>query len=282
MLRNNIGNSWTSQCASFMSGNWKCVKPIFLVCGKDGCCSFWNSSCQGKMMAPKSIISTRGLRCQMGTQCLLWEQTSARVFEGAYGYAWKSQRAFAALWPSSAKPAGKTFWKQVFLQDQEEKPSTSTASATTPPPITPDQIRPPPSSSETGSEQASSTGNGATVDMLETFMKDPEMQELLYQYLPENMRNKETFEWMLKDPTYRSQLEAMLKQQVLYFLGKWTALQWAMLMTMLLTDNLIFDSSRGIQDINFSSEKNSHLGIFWAFHWYCHTLLRAWMQDLSI
>ena len=50
--------------------------------------------------------------------------------------------------------------------------------------------------------------------MLETFLKDPQMQELLYQYLPENMRNKETFEWMLKNPEYRSQLETMLQQQV--------------------------------------------------------------------
>ena len=39
------------------------------------------------------------------------------------------------------------------------------------------------------------------------------MQELLYPYLPEPMRNPETFEWMLNNPEYRVQLEKMMEQQ---------------------------------------------------------------------
>lgn len=50
---------------------------------------------------------------------------------------------------------------------------------------------------------------GTMLDML----KNPEMQKMLYPYLPEPMRNPETFEWMLSNPEYRQQLESMLMQQ---------------------------------------------------------------------
>jgi hypothetical protein len=48
--------------------------------------------------------------------------------------------------------------------------------------------------------------------MLE-MLKDPKMQEMLYPYLPEPMRNPQTFEWMLNNPEYRTQLEQMIGQQ---------------------------------------------------------------------
>ena len=41
-------------------------------------------------------------------------------------------------------------------------------------------------------------------------MRDPSMQKLIYPYLPEGMRNPQTFEWMLKNPATRQQLETML------------------------------------------------------------------------
>lgn len=44
-------------------------------------------------------------------------------------------------------------------------------------------------------------------------MGDESMQKLLYPYLPEPMRNKETFEWMLTNPEYRKQLETMMASQ---------------------------------------------------------------------
>jgi hypothetical protein len=49
--------------------------------------------------------------------------------------------------------------------------------------------------------------------MLE-MLRDPEMQKMLYPYLPEPMRNPQTFEWMLNNPEYRAQLESMMVQQV--------------------------------------------------------------------
>lgn len=44
-------------------------------------------------------------------------------------------------------------------------------------------------------------------------MRDEKMQETMYQYLPENMRNKETFDWMLSNPEFRGQLQTMLEKQ---------------------------------------------------------------------
>lgn len=51
-----------------------------------------------------------------------------------------------------------------------------------------------------------------SIDMLERMMKDPNMQKMIYPYLPEGMRTPETFEWMMKNPAYRQQLENMLSQ----------------------------------------------------------------------
>ena len=45
-------------------------------------------------------------------------------------------------------------------------------------------------------------------------LQDPNMQKMLYPYLPEGMRNPQTFEWMMSNPEYRSQLEKMLEKQV--------------------------------------------------------------------
>lgn len=40
------------------------------------------------------------------------------------------------------------------------------------------------------------------------------MQKLIYPYLPEGMRNPETFQWMVNNPEYRVQLEQALNKQV--------------------------------------------------------------------
>ncbi len=45
-------------------------------------------------------------------------------------------------------------------------------------------------------------------------LQDPNMQKLLYPYLPPGMQNPETFEWMLKSPDARKHLSSMLAQQV--------------------------------------------------------------------
>lgn len=64
-----------------------------------------------------------------------------------------------------------------------------------------------------GSE-AAGEGNKFTADLMDQFFRDPNMQQLLYKYLPEPMRNPQTFEWMLSNPEYRKQLEGMMEQQV--------------------------------------------------------------------
>ncbi|XP_022771913.1 protein TIC 40, chloroplastic-like [Durio zibethinus] len=53
-------------------------------------------------------------------------------------------------------------------------------------------------------------GPALSVDALEKMMEDPTVQKMVYPYLPEEMRNPETFKWMLQNPQYRQQLQDML------------------------------------------------------------------------
>ncbi|DBA73359.1 hypothetical protein WJX77_003581 [Trebouxia sp. C0004] len=65
---------------------------------------------------------------------------------------------------------------------------------------------------QASSSGASPGGKGA-VEAMEKMLKDPAMQKLLYPYLPEGMRNPQTFEWMMSNPEYRTQLEQMMEKQ---------------------------------------------------------------------
>lgn len=49
-----------------------------------------------------------------------------------------------------------------------------------------------------------------SVDALEKMMEDPTVQQMVFPYLPEEMRNPTTFKWMLQNPVYRQQLQDML------------------------------------------------------------------------
>jgi hypothetical protein len=65
---------------------------------------------------------------------------------------------------------------------------------------------------------ASSTGAGGGASkfssgLVDQFFRDPSVQEMLYQHLPEPMRNPATFEWVLNNPENRAQLEAMIEAQ---------------------------------------------------------------------
>ncbi|XP_030943438.1 protein TIC 40, chloroplastic isoform X2 [Quercus lobata] len=63
----------------------------------------------------------------------------------------------------------------------------------------------------TGSEGSQSTPKpGLSVEALEKMMEDPTVQKMVYPHLPEEMRNPDTFKWMLQNPQYRQQLEEML------------------------------------------------------------------------
>ncbi|EOY03908.1 Hydroxyproline-rich glycoprotein family protein isoform 1 [Theobroma cacao] len=57
---------------------------------------------------------------------------------------------------------------------------------------------------------AGSADPALSVDALEKMMEDPTVQKMVYPYLPEEMRNPETFKWMLQNPQYRQQLQDML------------------------------------------------------------------------
>ena len=57
-------------------------------------------------------------------------------------------------------------------------------------------------------------GGAFSLEVMEGLLKDPKMQEAMYQYLPESMRNKETFDWMMSNPEYRKQLQEMMSKQV--------------------------------------------------------------------
>ncbi|KAK8346238.1 hypothetical protein V6Z11_A07G202200 [Gossypium hirsutum] len=55
-------------------------------------------------------------------------------------------------------------------------------------------------------QDAGGAGPTLSVDALEKMLEDPTVQKML----PEEMRNPETFKWMLQNPQYRQQLQDML------------------------------------------------------------------------
>ncbi|KAG4137621.1 hypothetical protein ERO13_D07G082700v2 [Gossypium hirsutum] len=61
-----------------------------------------------------------------------------------------------------------------------------------------------------GYQSTGKAGPGLSVDALEKMLEDPTVQKMVYPYLPEEMRNPETFKWMLQNPQYRQQLQDML------------------------------------------------------------------------
>ncbi|XP_039034764.1 protein TIC 40, chloroplastic-like, partial [Hibiscus syriacus] len=61
-----------------------------------------------------------------------------------------------------------------------------------------------------GYQSSGIAGPVLSVDALEKMMEDPTVQKMVYPYLPEEMRNPETFKWMLQNPQYRQQLQDML------------------------------------------------------------------------
>ncbi|KXZ55944.1 hypothetical protein GPECTOR_2g1495 [Gonium pectorale] len=78
------------------------------------------------------------------------------------------------------------------------------------------------SSSGAGSSGASSSGAGASAqsgdtavmsEMMESMLRNPEMQKMLYPYLPEPMRNPQSIEWMLSNPEVKKQMEQMFASQ---------------------------------------------------------------------
>ncbi|XP_022992989.1 protein TIC 40, chloroplastic-like isoform X2 [Cucurbita maxima] len=61
-----------------------------------------------------------------------------------------------------------------------------------------------------GSQFSRKSGKTLSVEAVEKMMEDPTVQKMIYPHLPEEMRNPETFKWMMQNPLYRQQLEEML------------------------------------------------------------------------
>ncbi len=51
------------------------------------------------------------------------------------------------------------------------------------------------------------------MSMMETMLRNPEMQKMLYPYLPEPMRNPSSIEWMLNNPEVKKQMAQMFESQ---------------------------------------------------------------------
>jgi hypothetical protein len=60
---------------------------------------------------------------------------------------------------------------------------------------------------------AANADPGRMTAMMEKMLRDPNMQKLLYPYLPEPMRNEQSIEWMLSNPQVRAQMEQVFAQQ---------------------------------------------------------------------
>ncbi|CAL5016884.1 unnamed protein product [Urochloa decumbens] len=61
-----------------------------------------------------------------------------------------------------------------------------------------------------GPTESSNSGPMLSVETIEKMMEDPSVQKMVYPYLPEEMRNPDSFKWMLQNPMYRQQLQDML------------------------------------------------------------------------
>ncbi|KAI5075505.1 hypothetical protein GOP47_0009581 [Adiantum capillus-veneris] len=72
------------------------------------------------------------------------------------------------------------------------------------------------SGASTSGSEASSTGNGGTgksfisIEMLETMLDDPKIQQMVFPYLPAEMRDPATFKQMIQLPQVRQQLQEAL------------------------------------------------------------------------
>lgn len=55
---------------------------------------------------------------------------------------------------------------------------------------------------------------GVMNEMMEQMLRNPEMQKMLYPYLPEPMRNPQSIEWMLNNPEVKKQMAQLFEQQV--------------------------------------------------------------------
>lgn len=123
--------------------------------------------------------------------------------------------------PKTEAPKSTTASTSSIFQDLDES-STTSEPTFQPKPV--EEVETPPSGGPTFDPEvmaaamggnaaggATGEGNSGMMDMVEQMMQDPKMQEMMYPYLPEGMRNPETFQWILSNPEMRGQMEQMLQ-----------------------------------------------------------------------
>ncbi|GLC43812.1 hypothetical protein PLESTB_000910600 [Pleodorina starrii] len=95
--------------------------------------------------------------------------------------------------------AGASKPRSSFFADVDAEATTASTSAS--------------SSGAAGAPGADGPSTAVMSEMMESMLRNPEMQKMLYPYLPEPMRNPQSIEWMLSNPEVKKQMEQMFTQQ---------------------------------------------------------------------
>ncbi|XP_062184379.1 protein TIC 40, chloroplastic-like isoform X2 [Phragmites australis] len=116
----------------------------------------------------------------------------------------------------TSKPAKKFAFVDVSPEDLQQKNLQSSLETVD---VKPDSTDSVPTNGEAfkpnedasrGPTESSNTGPMLSIETIEKMMEDPAVQKMVFPYLPEEMRNPDSFKWMLQNPMYRQQLQDML------------------------------------------------------------------------
>ena len=87
--------------------------------------------------------------------------------------------------------------KKSFFEDTVETEASTSSSSSSP--------------FQDAADMPDEEDDEASLEYMKNMIRNPEMQKLMYPYLPEFMRNSETFEMLLNNPQYKDQLKGIMK-----------------------------------------------------------------------
>ena len=178
------------------------VSPIETSGGSAAGASSTSSSATVEPAAARETVTPSAV--QEGTQ------TSSTKKKSAFKDVDVDTSSTSSSTSASTSASGSSEGKGFFDANPTSQAAAASESAPPTPPPGVDPASASASASSSASADASSNFSSSMLDML----KDENMQKMLYPYLPEPMRNPQTFEWMLNDPTMRKQLEDMMQGQM--------------------------------------------------------------------
>ena len=178
------------------------VSPIETSGGSAAGASSTSSSATVEPAAARETVTPSAV--QEGTQ------TSSTKKKSAFKDVDVATSSTSSSTSASTSASGSSEGKGFFDANPTSQAAAASESAPPTPPPGVDPASASASASSSASADASSNFSSSMLDML----KDENMQKMLYPYLPEPMRNPQTFEWMLNDPTMRKQLEDMMQGQM--------------------------------------------------------------------